>query len=499
MERVPDSGPLGEQTVQRVLQALRDNRTACVAQVVELIREITARPDTISLHHLAELIERDVAVMAELLRIANTIGYNPEGVEIATVVQAIQVIGFTKIRNLAVSLLLLHNTSQTGNPQESREASALALATGCLAEVVFEALGDGREASEAFVCAALRQYGGLLLTTFLTEEHRQATALARTQPEAAAFHQIFGLTPLDLSRRVLESMGLPSGILGTFREYPDAGERKSMDPAAVQRLTAIDVAVEVSACLGTARRTASLQDVAASLQSRYGTLLDLRGPLLKEVLVEVDKRLRVLRGPLGAVAVLDRVRTLAGTDGGALQRTTGAPGPGTGPDTTRLLLDGIATVSDLLGASPVRGRQVFLAGARSVAAALGLVDCWVFRRHAAEAHFRPFVGSGPLFPQLSVRAVIDPSVRTVFSVCIERGEIVLITQPKDPKIRPYLPDWLIQVSGAVSLVLVPAGSSGEVQALLCGVAETDRLTELPAAVRQQLQVLARLLTLAREA
>jgi hypothetical protein len=237
-----------------------------------------------------------------------------------------------------------------------------------------------------------------------------------------------------------------------------------------------------------------------ALRQRYGDSLVLQAADLREIFVEVDRRLGVLRGPLGTLPVLDRVRALVSGPSGARRVgvTTGSAAA-RGAETTRILLDGIAEVSDLLGAQPVKGSKVFLAGARSVEAALGLADCWVFRRPPSEPWFRPFVGSGPLFPQLPVRSLIDPAVRTVFTVCLDRGEIVLLSRPADPKIRPFVPEWLIQVTGELPLVLLPVGAARNVSAVLCGVGEAGTLQELSPAIRQQMQVLARLLALAREA
>ncbi len=497
-ETVENGVELAERTVSRVQAAVRDNNTACVAQVVELIREITARPDAISVHHLAELIERDVAVVAEVIRIANTIGFNPEGVEIVSVDQAIQAIGFMKIRNLAVSLLLLKNAGQLANPRESREVSALAVTCGYLAEVGGERFGQA-DPGYAFVCAALRHYGNLLLTTFLTEECRQASALAKTMSEDEAFCEVFGLTALDLGRRVLEFMNLPGSILGTFRPMPEKEERRALGDSKVHLLAVTDFAMEVTAWLTARHPVGSMESLTKRLAERYESVLELQGPVLKEIVIEVDHRLSVVRGSLGSLPMLDRIRAAVSGGRGA---APGAPGGSAKPrrhDATRLLLDGISEVSDLLGAPVVKGPQIFLAGARSVEAALSLVDCWVFRRHTTEPVYRPFLGSGPLFPHLPARASVDPRVRTVFTLCVERGEIVVLTHPDNPKIAPYVPAWLSAVTGEAPLVLVPVGNAGSVLALLCGVGEAGHFKELSPAVRRQLQVLARLLAFAREA
>jgi hypothetical protein len=447
---------------------------------------------------LAELIERDVAVVAEVLRIANTIGFNPEGVEITTIAQAIQVIGFIKIRNLAVSLLLLQNSGVSVNSPDAREASALAVACGYLAEVGLERLGTG-DPGHAFVCAALRRYGHLLVNHFLAADYVQVQGLARTGSEDAAFCQVLGLTPMELGRRVLEAMRLPASILDTFRELPGQEEQGRLGAEQVHLLLASDCAAQITSWLAANRGAVTLDSLAGMLRDRYGSALAMKSADLKTMLVEIDRRLSLLRGALGSLPVMERVRALAASGG---VRGAGGSGAGAlagaGPDPSRILMDGIAEVSELLGGPAARGPKLFQAAARSLEAALGLVDCWVFRRPPAEALFRPFLGTGVFFPQLPVRSAIDPAVRTVFTVCVQRGEIVLLPRPSDPKLSPFIPDWLIRVTGEAPLVLLPVGGAGQVSAVLCGVGEPGGLRELSPAVRQQLQVMGRLLALARD-
>jgi len=76
---------------------------------------------------------------------------------------------------------------------------------------------------------------------------------------------------------------------------------------------------------------------------------------------------------------------------------------------------------------------------------------------------------------------------------------VLLSRPADPKIRAFVPEWMMRVTGESPLVLLPVGAAKDVGAVLCGVGEPGTLEELSQAVRQQMQVLARLLALAREA
>lgn len=505
---------LADRTLARIDAGLRDNQTVCLARVVELIREITARPDTISVQHLEELIERDVAVVAEILRVANTIGYNPEGVEVETVGQAIQTVGFMKIRNLAVSLLLLRHAGEVGQLQESREVSVKAVLCGQLAEVVSERMGLV-EPGHAFVCVALRHYGDLLLSTFLPEDYREVRKRLAEGGGRQVWVEVFGATPMEVGRRVLEGMRLPEVILGTLEELPSVAEVKKLPDSRAGLVVATDLSVRVSRWVaGELEVPEGFEGMTRGIACDYGGMVDLGKGDLQEMFVEVDRRLSSLGAAVGKVPLLARIRGIAkgGLPGPAQLRdpSTGlaaekrevVPDPVksvVAVDTGKVLMEAIAGLSDLLGVSPVRGMQVFALAAGRVMGALDLVDCWVFRRHGGNGELQPFVGAGVLFPQLSVKSRICLGEKTVFSLSIERGEAVILGRPGDARIRPFVPAWLTQVSGGSPLMILPVGRGGDVSAVLVGVGQEGQLQELAPQVRQQLQVMAKLMALAKDA
>ncbi|HAM73393.1 MAG TPA: hypothetical protein DCM86_17305, partial [Verrucomicrobiales bacterium] len=120
------SEPLGKKTINSLTEGLESGKSAAVSQVIRLIQDITSKVDTISVDQLADLISRDLATMTKVLGVANTIGFNPTGSEITTVHQAIQTVGFEKIRNIAMALLLLDSAEQGAAGREKQQVAALA-------------------------------------------------------------------------------------------------------------------------------------------------------------------------------------------------------------------------------------------------------------------------------------------------------------------------------------------------------------------------------------
>jgi len=209
---------LARQTVLRIRNAMQGGTFVGMPEVLRLIQELSTKAFSITLNELAEIIEQDVAVTARVIGSANTVGYNPSCTPVTTVSQSIQIIGFERVRNLAISYLLADSASQPLASDEQRETAAFALSSGLFAQALTEER-DG-DAELAFVCTAFRSYGRLLLTAYLIDDYRLARALAVEKGEDDAFRQVFGLTPLELSNALLEEFLIPRNVLRTLQRVP---------------------------------------------------------------------------------------------------------------------------------------------------------------------------------------------------------------------------------------------------------------------------------------
>ncbi|MFA5257449.1 MAG: HDOD domain-containing protein, partial [Opitutales bacterium] len=218
MDNGAEHDSLANSTIQRIKNAMEKGQVVGMPEVVRLIKELSTKAFSITINELAEIIEQDVAVTAKVIAAANTMGYNPSGTPVNTVSQSIQVIGFERVRNLAMSMLLAENAAQTLTAPEQREVASFALSSGLFAQSLME--DRGGDAEVAFVCTSLRSYGRLMITTFMIDDYRLALDLAVDKGEDAAFREVFGLTPLELSFALLQGAQLPRDILRTIQKLP---------------------------------------------------------------------------------------------------------------------------------------------------------------------------------------------------------------------------------------------------------------------------------------
>jgi HD-like signal output (HDOD) protein len=292
---------LAQQTINRVAAGLEAGEAAGLSEIVELIQQLAGHALDTSVQELAGLIGKDLVVTAKVITAANTMGYNPTGVEVASITQAIHVIGFNKIRQLAISLLLIENAERTLNPSEKREIAALALCSGLMAESVMEKHGTNSP-EHAFICASLRNYGRILMTSFMIEDYRRARALALQSgaSEDEAFNQVFGLTPLELGYHLLESAHLPEPILKSLRALPPDAVRKASQQPDVEILLLADLSVKL--CELALRSDLSAEEFeisARSLSSKSGRAFGLDVDGLLGALSDTGKQLTAFASAFG--------------------------------------------------------------------------------------------------------------------------------------------------------------------------------------------------------
>ena|GEM_PF-676325 len=299
--------PLAEKTIKHVSSQLETGEAAGLSEIVELIQRLSTNAFETSVGELATSIGKDVVVTAKVIAAANTMGYNPLGVPVSTITQAIHVIGFNKIRQLAVSLLLVENANRRLGPNEKREIAALALCSGLMAEQLMAERGTCSP-EHAFICASLRNYGRLLMTTFMIDDYRRAKELSHgTVSEDEAFRNIFGLTPLELGHHLLKSANLPDPILQSLRNVPAEAIKDAAEKPDLQLLALADLSVK--ACELALRSDVSAQEFsfrAAALASRGGKVFGLDASALLSALGTTGQQLSEFANTFGLSALSDQ-------------------------------------------------------------------------------------------------------------------------------------------------------------------------------------------------
>lgn len=203
-------------TLDRARAALQNGKGAGLPELLKIIETISTNLAEVTIQELADLIEKDAAVLARIVQIANTIVHNPNFTPLSSLTHAIHQIGFSRVRSLTLSLMLVENAGAR-NPPEQREAAAQALCAGLIAQGCAQKFGYV-DPEAAFACATLRNFGSIILPAVSLEHYRAARERLKDKPEDIAYRGVFGMTPLELSRRLLVSARLPEEFMRALRD-----------------------------------------------------------------------------------------------------------------------------------------------------------------------------------------------------------------------------------------------------------------------------------------
>ena len=205
---------LAQLTVGRVSAGMDAHRVPMVGQILRIIRDLSGKSERLSVGDLVEFINGEPTIIGRIVTIASSVGYNAGGIEINSIHHAISLIGFDRVRTLAISILLLEGAHSESAAEANRELAGVSLISGLVAAEMCRR-GVASDPELAFICGALRNYGRMLAATFLPEEYSGTVPSGRPGAEAS-FSAVFGLSSLELGRQVMAGLLLPKSILNTL-------------------------------------------------------------------------------------------------------------------------------------------------------------------------------------------------------------------------------------------------------------------------------------------
>ena len=294
---------IATQTIERARAALQSGRGAGLPELLKLIETLTTNHAQVNLEQLAELIEKDPAVLSRVLSAANTVGHNPGFTPMASVMHAIHQIGFTRVRNLALSMMLVESAGPR-NASEQREAAAHALCAGLLAQGCARSLGS-IDPDLAFACAALRQFGNIILPAVSIDHFREAVELIKTIPADKAYRDRFGLTPLELSRQLLAPARLPEEITRSLRDcHPETMGGVAASTYDARLLGVADFGGQLASLMLDGKTSADLfGDRTRALARRYEKIIPGAHDTIEPALQHTDDRIASFTQSNGASAL----------------------------------------------------------------------------------------------------------------------------------------------------------------------------------------------------
>lgn len=241
--------------------------------VVARISQMTVSPQT-NAADIGKLISNDPALSSKILRLVNSSYYGfPR--RISSVTKAIVLLGFSKVKNMAISASVVDLFRTTADVDGFdfvvfwRHAVACAVAAEAIAKAKSPQIAD-----DAFVGGLLSNIGKVLLASQIPKRYSATLSLARKNKlfVSEAEEETLGATSNRAASMLAEAWNFPEALTETLRYV--------YDPESMRRNTEIVDVVHIANCivgalghLGSGEQTAPL----VSPQAWRNLKLDERG------------------------------------------------------------------------------------------------------------------------------------------------------------------------------------------------------------------------------
>jgi HD-like signal output (HDOD) protein len=195
---------------------------------------------------LERVLEADQALVAQLLKVANSAFYALDG-HTTTVSRAVTVIGLEKLQSLLLQVLLagtLRRLSARHPDGQRLVAVSVAAASACHAIAQYV---PGQNDEEALVAGLLHNVGELVLLTAFPADYQAACRLAARMSEGGAQRAIFGVDAPLAGRWLLESWGLPL-LFAETTQYWDKPFHGELRACPCKFLCTIHLGVHLGRC-----------------------------------------------------------------------------------------------------------------------------------------------------------------------------------------------------------------------------------------------------------
>lgn len=198
--------------------------------VLVKILQLTESSDSGSVSEIEQLIRSDQAISSKLLRVVNSAYFGLSG-QVASVSQAIVVLGYQQVRNLVLSVSMMSSFSAVNSKAKDAQQRLWesAFATASVAQLIARKKRfDARDQELVFVGGLLQNIGGLFMLSTLSRSYLSVLEEAfNTGSYLADVENIrLGLNHAEVGRDLFTRWKLPEPLvlLVARHEGPFAGE-----------------------------------------------------------------------------------------------------------------------------------------------------------------------------------------------------------------------------------------------------------------------------------
>ena len=447
-----------------------------------------------AVNSLSNAILKDFALTNKLLKMVNAACYGQFRGSISTISRAIVILGFDRVRSVAITLLLLDHLQNRAQAAKLKDDLIGAYFGGVLARELALPTGLGN-AEEAFICAAFHRLGRLLSRFYFPEEDLEIDRLIRlnAMDEDQAALKVLGISLEDLGIGVARAWHFPARLSSSMRRVRDARLRRSAREE--DRLATLS---ELCAGVSEALRAPACRENNATLSrllGRFGDGLGIDEELLRATIERAVKELEKDAESLGLSLfgshLLNRAAATADSHhddatqpldptGEAISSSlldaahlgaAGAPQPPPAVSAERkaALSAGIQDITSTL-VGDYRLNDVLRIVVETMYRAIGFTRVLLFVRDPGRELLQCRFGLGAdveRLIRLPLAFDLGPP-RDVFKAAVASGVDIFVENVAADAIRDHIPAWFRNAVPARSFTLFPIALSGRAIGLLYG-------------------------------
>ncbi|WP_296592328.1 HDOD domain-containing protein [Methylophaga sp.] len=198
---------------QRFIHQLTNKHMPVFPNTMLEINQILEQEDSAAVD-VAQVILRDAALTSRLLKMANSVYYNPQGHHINTVSRALMLLGFEQVKVLALTLVLIDSLKATKRHDKVLKEMAVSLHAAVQAQNM-ATLCHSETPEDIFIAALLSRLGHLTFWAFADE--KTVTAFESRDCNATAESDVLGFTLQQLTQGLAEAWSLNDLLIDSFR------------------------------------------------------------------------------------------------------------------------------------------------------------------------------------------------------------------------------------------------------------------------------------------
>ena len=205
--------------LSRFASDLKPENLPVFSKTVQHILSITDREES-SAKELTGAILADPPMTAHILQVANRVPYNPSAQPVATISQAVLVLGFNPIRNLCLTKALIDSIISSDAHEYLKQLVTQSL------HAAFQAQGIAAVSKlpheDIFIVSLLKHLGDIALWSVSPRESDQVAALISDEGKSLEEAQkaVYGFTGRDLSRRLSHDWKLSELLTEALSPHP---------------------------------------------------------------------------------------------------------------------------------------------------------------------------------------------------------------------------------------------------------------------------------------